>query len=215
MPLVHLIDDDVSAREGLARLLRAAGYEVAAHESAKAFLEAGPPSGPGCLILDVRMPGLTGFDLQELLARQSCRLPVIFITGHGDIPMSVRAIKRGAVDFLPKPVHGPALLDAVAQALEMDRAARQAQAGVDESCRRVELLTARERQVLDLVVRGSPNKQIAASLGIAEPTVKIHRGRVMEKLGAHSVAELVLLAQKAGRLDPAQPTPPSPEPPAW
>jgi FixJ family two-component response regulator len=198
MTMIYLVDDDPSARQGLARLIRAAGHTVVTFASARAFLDAGPPAGPGCVVLDVRMPEVSGLDLQERLARGECPLPVIFITGHGDIPMSVQAMKQGAVDFLPKPVDGPQLLAAIQQALEKDAATRRQLKGRQDIRRRLEQLTERERDVMALVIRGRLNKQVAAELGIAEPTVKIHRGRVMEKLEVASVAELVLLAQQAG-----------------
>jgi FixJ family two-component response regulator len=198
MPTIHLIDDDPSARQGLARLIRAAGHTVRLCTSAREFLDAGPPAGPGCLVLDVRMPEVSGLDLQERLAREDDPMPIIFITGHGDIPMSVQAMKQGAVDFLPKPVDRAQLLAAIELALQKDTAARQEREGRREIQRRLEQLTEREREVMQLVIRGWLNKQIAAGLGIAEPTVKIHRGRVMDKLGVASVAELILLVQQAG-----------------
>jgi FixJ family two-component response regulator len=198
MPTIYLIDDDPSARHGLARLLRAAGQPVRLFTSAREFLDAGPPPGPGCLVLDVRMPEVSGLDLQERLAREECPMPIIFITGHGDIPMSVRAMKQGAVDFLPKPVDRAQLMTAIQLALQKDTAARRDREGRREVQRRLEQLTEREREVMQLVIRGWLNKQIAAELGIAEPTVKIHRGRVMDKLGVESVAELILLVQQAG-----------------
>lgn len=198
MATIYLVDDDPSARDGLSRLIRVGGFQVRSFSSAREFLDAGPPAGPGCVVLDVRMPGVSGLELQERLARVACPLPVIFITGHGDIPMSVQAMKQGAIDFLTKPVDGPQLLAAIGQALERDREARRRHVEHGEVWRRVDQLTAREREVMALVIRGLLNKQIAARLGIAEPTVKIHRGRVMEKLGVASVAELVTLAQKAG-----------------
>jgi FixJ family two-component response regulator len=200
MPTIYLIDDDPSARQGLARLIRAAGYMVTPFSSAREFLDAGPPSGPGCLVLDLRMPEVSGLDLQERLGRECCPMPIIFITGHGDVPMSVQAMKQGAVDFLPKPVDCAHLLAAIQLALENDAAARHQREEQQEIQLRLKQLTEREREVMHHVIRGRLNKQIAAELGIAEPTVKIHRGRVMEKLGLASVAELVLLGQKAGQL---------------
>jgi FixJ family two-component response regulator len=198
MPTIYLIDDDPSARQGLARLIRAAGHTVTPFTSAREFLDAGPPAGPGCLVLDVRMPEVSGLELQERLAREECPRPIIFITGHGDIPMSVQAMKQGAVDFLPKPVDRAQLLAAVQLALEKDTAARRQHGERQNTRRRFGQLTEREREVMQLVIRGWLNKQIAAELGIAEPTVKIHRGRVMDKLGVASVAELILLVQQAG-----------------
>jgi RNA polymerase sigma factor (sigma-70 family) len=198
MSTVFLIDDDPSAREGLARLIRAAGHQVTAFSSARDFLASRPRDQPGCLVLDVRMPELTGLELQERLGREDCPMPIIFITGHGDIPMSVQAMKKGAIDFLPKPVDGAQLLAAIEQALERDRAARHEREQREDIKRCLDRLTAREREVMSLVVRGMLNKQIAAELGISEPTVKIHRGRVMEKVGVPSVAELVTLVRKIG-----------------
>lgn len=195
---VYLIDDDLSVRQGLARLIRVAGHHVVAFASAREFLAAGPPVGPGCLVLDVRMPDVSGLELQERLAGRDDPMPIIFITGHGDIPMSVRAMKSGAVDFLPKPVDGKQLLAAIGQALARDQAVRQRRAVAADLGRKFDQLTVREREVMRGVLRGSLNKQIALELGIAEPTVKIHRGRVMEKLGVTSVADLVRLAQRAG-----------------
>ena len=197
-PTVYLIDDDPSVRQGLARLIRVAGHVVETFASAQEFLAAGPPAGPGCLVLDVRMPDVGGLELQERLAGREGPMPIILITGHGDIPMSVRAMKAGAVDFLPKPVDGGQLLAAIQQALAGDGAARRRRAAEADRRRRFDQLTTREREVMQGVLRGSLNKQIALELGIAEPTVKIHRGRVMEKLGVTSVAELVRLAQQAG-----------------
>lgn len=202
MPTVFLVDDDPSARQGLARLLRAARYEVMAFASAREFLDAGPPRGPGCLVLDVRMPEISGLDLQDRLAREKVAMPIIFITGHGDIPMSVQAMKNGAVDFLPKPVDATQLLSAVQQALEMDQVVRKQREEQQSSQNRLGQLSAREHEVMQRVIRGALNKQIAAELGIAEPTVKIHRGRAMAKLGVASVPELIMLFQKAGQLMP-------------
>ena len=195
---VFLIDDDPSARRGLARLVQAAGYAVATFGSAREFLAAGWNDAPGCMVLDIRMPELSGLDLQEQLLRAEYSMPIIFITGHGDIPMTVQAMKRGAIDFLPKPVEREQLLGAIRQALEKDRVARSAREESRELQDRLQLLKTREREVLSFVIAGFLNKQIAGELGITEATVKVHRARLMDKLRVTSVAELVTLAQKAG-----------------
>jgi FixJ family two-component response regulator len=196
---VFLVDDDASVRRALARLIKSAGYHVQTFASAREFLDGGSLNeGPGCLVLDVRLPGLSGIDLQRELQRTRLILPVIFITGHGDIPMSVNAMKAGAVDFLQKPVRDADLLRAIEQALA--RAVRE-HAELKETKdlqSRVEKLTTREREVMNLVVRGWLNKQIAFELGTAEKTIKVHRARVMEKMQVDSLAELVRLAEKIG-----------------
>ncbi len=188
---VHVVDDDESLRTALARLLRAAGFEVSLYASAGEFALAGPGPRRGCLLLDVRMPGPSGLELQEALQRQGGGLPVIFLTGHGDIPMSVKAIKAGAVDFLTKPVQRETLLAAVRSALVKEAEGRSSQAQQREVTRRLRSLTAREMQVLERVIAGQPNKQIALELGAAERTVKAHRAVVMSKMGVASLAELV------------------------
>jgi FixJ family two-component response regulator len=175
--------------------------EVRVFASARQFLNHTPADAPGCLLLDVRMPGLSGLDLQKELNEANVDLPIVFMTGHGDIPMSVRAMKAGAVDFLPKPVDDQALLDAVGQAVEYHVKVRHSQQELAEVHARVQSLSPREREVLELVVAGRINKQIARRLGIAEPTVKIHRRNVMEKMQADSVATLTRLAQRAGIVD--------------
>jgi FixJ family two-component response regulator len=195
-PVVHVVDDDDSVRVAVARLLDAAGYEVRAYSSAGEFLIAGPGDAPGCIVLDVRMPGPSGLELQDALAKQERRLPVIFLSGHGDVPMSVRAMKAGAVDFLTKPVERDALLDAVSAALARDAQHRTARQRVDGVRARYETMTAREREVFAGVVAGKLNKRIATELGTAERTVKAHRSRVMVKMGVTSVAELVRLAEQ-------------------
>ena len=197
---VFLVDDDPSVRKALTRLIKAAGYQVEAFASARDFLEwrNGPDRGSGCLILDVRMSGLSGLDLQQELLATHAQLPIIFITGHGDIPMSVKAMKHGAVDFLPKPIKDTDLLKAVEQALaraDHDLAEREK---LEDIQRRLESLTPREREVLNLVVKGLLNKQIAFELGTVEKTVKVHRARVMEKMEAQSLAELVRIAERVG-----------------
>ena len=196
-PSVFLVDDDASVRRALTRLLKTAGYQVQTFASAREFLDRKPDAdGPACLALDVRMPGLSGMELQRELQNTNCNLPIIFITGHGDIPMSVRAMKAGAVDFLPKPVQAKDLLGAIEQALARavhDRAERN---GRETLQSRVEKLTPREREVMTLVVKGFLNKQIASELGTVEKTIKVHRARVMKKMQVESLAELVRLAEK-------------------
>jgi FixJ family two-component response regulator len=203
MPLpsskVFLVDDDDSVRRGLGRLIKSGGYEVQTFVSARGFLESGDYNkGPACLVLDVRMPGLSGLDLQRELQAANAILPIIFITGHGDIPTTVRAMKAGAVDFLAKPVKDVVLLRAIEQALARavrDNAEREA---LEAQSQRLNTLTPREREVMALVVSGLLNKQIAFELGTVEKTIKVHRARVMQKMGANSLAELVRLAERAG-----------------
>ena len=197
-PTIFVIDDDASLRKSLSRLLRSAGYTTEAFASAEEFLGRQHYGGIGCLLLDVQMPGLSGMDLQKELNRADYHMPIIFITGHGDIPMSVEAMKDGALDFLTKPFHDKELLQVIEKAIEKDTYAR---AGYDEILdirRRIERLTLRENEILGYIITGMLNKQIAFDLGIAEKTVKVHRGRIMEKLCVASVAELVRLAEKAG-----------------
>jgi FixJ family two-component response regulator len=195
--LVFVIDDDASVRKGLARLLRSDGYKSEVFESAADFLARPPHNGPSCLIVDVQMPHLTGIELQEDLIRRRREEQLVFITGHGDIPMSVAAMKAGAVDFLGKPFRDDELLQCVQNALSRSAEQRRRTAERDDARRRFDLLTPREFEVMQLVITGMLNKQIAGELGTAEKTVKVHRGRVMEKLGVPSVAELVTLVQKA------------------
>ena len=197
-PTVFIIDDDASVRKSLSRLLRSAGYTTETFASAEEFLGREHFNGIGCLLLDVQMPGLSGMDLQKDLNKADYHMPIIFVTGHGDIPMSVEAMKKGAVDFLTKPFDDKELLHAVREAIEKDRGAKTKRAEVYDIRKRIELLTSRELEVLRYVITGMLNKQIALKLGIAEKTVKIHRGRIMEKLRVDSVAELVRLAEKAG-----------------
>lgn len=196
--VVYVVDDDASVRRSLTRLISEAGYTVQAFASAGEFLAREPAVGPSCVVLDVRMPGVTGLDLQQTLASAVHEIPIVFITGHGDISMSVQAMKAGAVDFLTKPFEGKALLEAIRRAIAKDTRQLGAQARTDEIRERVRLLTPRESQVFALVVTGMLNKQIASELGIGEKTVKVHRARVMEKMRAGSVAELVRLADGAG-----------------
>jgi FixJ family two-component response regulator len=201
-PLVYVVDDDASVRKSLTRLVAAAGYRVHAFASAREYLAREPSGGPSCLVLDVRMPGLTGLDLQKALAGSEHRIPIVFITGHGDIAMSVTAMKAGAVDFLTKPFAGKDLLDAIQRALAKDTRDLGIEARVAEIQARVKLLTQRETEVFALVVTGMLNKQIASELGVVEKTVKVHRARVMEKMRAGSVAELVRLADAVGVVVP-------------
>lgn len=197
-PLVLIVDDDPSVRKGLTRLLGSAGYTVEAFASAQEFLAREPHAGPCCLVLDVRMPDLTGIQLQELLATTGRRMSIVFVTGHADVRTSVKAMKAGAVDLLTKPVDARDLLAAIQRAVTRDEHDRAAAARRAEVQRRVGMLTPREAEVFARVVTGMLNKQIGAVLGIGEKTVKVHRARVMEKMEAGSVAELVRLADEAG-----------------
>ena len=195
---VFVVDDDASMRRSLDTLLRSVGLDVHLFSSAQEFMQAERPDAPGCLVLDVRLPGMSGLAFQQELAKAGIALPVIFITGHGDVPMTVRAMKAGAVEFLTKPFDDQALLDAIDAAIERDRARRRDTAGLAEVQGRYRTLTERERQVMQLVVAGRVNKQIAAELGLSLVTVKVHRGQVMRKMLAKSVAELVRMADRLG-----------------
>ncbi|MBR0697360.1 response regulator transcription factor [Bradyrhizobium lablabi] len=192
---VHIVDDDLAVRESLGDLLRSVDYEVALYGSAAEFLKVELPDAPACLVLDVRLPGTSGLELQEYLKSVDVYLPVILMTGFGDIPMSVRGMKLGAIDFLTKPIRDQDLIDAVATAIKIDQERRQDMAQVAVLREKYELLTARERQVMALVASGLMNKQIANELAISEVTVKMHRGSLMRKLGARSVAMLTRMAE--------------------
>jgi len=200
---VFVVDDDASVRKSLSRLLDSLGLRTETFASAEEFLKREQYKGIGCILLDVFMPGLSGIDLQDELAKADDSMPIIFITGHGSIPMSVRAMKQGAVDFLPKPFDENQLLDAVRSALEKDSQAKAERAAARDIRRRMEQLTPREYETFRYVITGMLNKQIAFRLGIAETTVKIHRGQVFQKLGGGSVVELIRMAQKVGIEPPA------------
>ncbi len=198
VPLVHIVDDDPSVLRAVSRLLRAAGFEVGLFKSAEEFLKyrVHSPGTPGCVVLDLRMPGLQGLDLQEIINRQNEPLPIIFLTGHGDVPSSVHALKHRAVDFLQKPVPDDLLISAVRRALADDAEARETRRQERELLSRFEGLTPREREVLALVVSGKLNKEIAFELGTVERTIKAHRAQVMAKMRAQSLAELVRLGER-------------------
>lgn len=197
-PRVFVIDDDPSIRKSLSRLLRSLEFEVETFASAELFLKRDPYDGVGCIILDVSMPGLDGLALQDKLSEADYTIPIVFITGHGDIPMSVRAMKKGAVDFLPKPFDDEELLQAVKSAIAKDGNTKAGQRDVEQTIERFKGLTPRELEIIRYIISGMLNKQIGFKLGIAEKTVKVHRGHIMEKLHVSSVAELVRLSEKAG-----------------
>ena len=209
---VYLVDDDPAVLKGLGRLLRSSGYEAVTFNSAQEFMQAYEPNAPGCLVLDISMPGISGPELHQWLMQKNWSIPVIFLTGYGDIPTSVRAMKEGAVDFLTKPVNDAELLQAIEEASQRERQIRAARAEAIALQARLAQLTPREREVLEQVVSGKLNKQIAAELGTVEKTIKVHRARVMEKMGVESLAALARLAERAGigrSAPPANLPPPS------
>jgi FixJ family two-component response regulator len=197
-PLVFIIDDDESLRDGLKRLFRSVGLSAETFGSTREFTRSQQPDTPSCLLLDVRLPGLSGLDFQAELAKVGIRIPIIFMTGHGDIPMSVRAMKAGAIEFLTKPLREQDLLDAVSLALERDRQRRESEKSASILRALFETLTAREQEVLSLVSVGLMNKQVAGKLGVSEIMVKVHRGNVMRKMGAKSLADLVIMSEALG-----------------
>ena len=197
-PTVFLVDDDPSVLKALRRLLDASGLKVAAFDSAQAFLDAYDPDADGCVVLDVRMPGIGGFELQDILAERGCSLPIVFLTGHGDISMSVMAMKHGAVDFLTKPVNGEQLLSTIREAFEKCRRVRQERMARTSIEDRLRTLTPREREVLEHLIGGKLNKQVAFDLHTVEKTVKVHRSRIMQKMGVRSLAEVVRLCEQVG-----------------
>nr|WP_318227882.1 response regulator [Paraburkholderia terrae]MDW3660417.1 response regulator [Paraburkholderia terrae] len=202
--IVYVVDDDNSMREAVSMLLRSVGLRVEAFESAQEYLTFGKPDMPCCLVLDVRLKGQSGLAVQEQIVATKARVPIIFMTAHGDIAMSVKAMKAGAVDFLPKPFRDQDMLDAVTAALALDEERRKSERTVSDLRRRYELLTPREREVMAFVARGLMNKQVAAEMNLSEITVKIHRGQAMKKMGSRSIADFVLKAEALGveSLDP-------------
>lgn len=197
-PVVFVVDDDLSVREGLSSLLRSIGLRVELFASAAEFLHASLPAAPSCLVLDVRLPGLSGLDFQAELAKSNIRIPIVFMTGHGDIPMTVKAMKAGAVEFLTKPFRDQDMLDAVQLALARDRAQRESESMASDVRSRFDRLTQREREVMALVTAGLMNKQVAAEFGVSEITIKFHRGNVMRKMDARTLADLVRMADLLG-----------------
>ena len=197
-PVVFVIDDDASVRDAIADLLQSIGIEVETFRSAQEFLQRKRPDAPGCIVLDVRLPGPSGLEFQRTLDKSNVHLPIVFISGHGDIPMSVRAMKSGAIEFLTKPLREQELLDAIQTGIERDRARRQQAKAIAELQGRFDSLTPREREVLALVVTGRPNKQIAAQAKLSEMTVKVHRSQIMRKMRAKSLVDLVRMADALG-----------------
>lgn len=198
LPAVFVVDDDASVREALDGLFRSIGLQAKTFGSAAEFLQNKLPDAPSCLVLDVRLPGLSGIDFQTELAAAGLHIPIIFMTGYGDIPMTVKAMKAGAVEFLPKPFRDQDMLDAVQQALERDRERRERNSGLDKLKSSFDTLTPREQEVMGLVTAGLMNKQVAGEIGVSEITAKVHRGNIMRKMGAKSLAELVRMADALG-----------------
>ncbi len=201
-PVVYVVDDDEAVRDGLRRLLESVGLEVSTHADALEFLDRYVPESPGCLLLDMRMPGMGGLDLQDELRERGIALPVIIITGHGDVPAAVRALKGGALDFIQKPFNPQALLDRVQQAIEQDRTLRQQVAARSDALQKLSRLTAREREVMEMLLTGKANKVIAINLDISERTVEFHRANIMKKMNARSLAQLMSLVQAARGVSP-------------
>jgi FixJ family two-component response regulator len=197
-PVIFVVDDDASAREGIEDLLQSVGLRVMTFKSPQEFLEGARPDAPGCIVLDVRLPGTSGLEFQKMLIDAGIHLPVIFVTGHGDIPMSVMAMKSGAIEFLTKPFREQSLLDAINAGIEKDRQRRDGLKLVLELQQRFQRLTPREREVFALIVTGRPNKQVAAELGLSEMTVKVHRSQVTKKMRATSIVELARIADRLG-----------------
>jgi FixJ family two-component response regulator len=197
-PVIFVVDDDASARDGIEDLLQSVGLRVMTFKSPQEFLEGARPDAPGCIVLDVRLPGTSGLEFQKVLTDAGIHLPVIFITGHGDIPMSVMAMKSGAIEFLTKPFREQSLLDAINAGIEKDRLRRDGLKLTSELQQRFQRLTPREREVFALVVTGRPNKQVAAELGLSEMTVKVHRSQVTKKMRATSIVELARIADRLG-----------------
>jgi RNA polymerase sigma factor (sigma-70 family) len=197
-PVIFVVDDDASAREGIEDLLQSVGLRVMTFKSPQEFLEGARPDAPGCIVLDVRLPGTSGLEFQKVLIDAGIHLPVIFVTGHGDIPMSVMAMKSGAIEFLTKPFREQSLLDAINAGIEKDRQRRDGLKLVMELQQRFQRLTPREREVFALIVTGRPNKQVAAELGLSEMTVKVHRSQVTKKMRATSIVELARIADRLG-----------------
>ncbi len=200
---IHIVDDDEALRDSLIWMLESSGHAVTSHDSAESFLKAWQPGMAGCVVLDVRMPGMSGLELFEELGRRHCALPVIFITGHGDVPMAVAALKKGAADFIEKPFSDKDMLRLIEQCLTREKENRDKRRTDADTARRLEHLTPREREVLDLIIAGKLNKQVADVLGISIKTVEVHRARVMEKMGVNTLAELVQHVVTASPADPA------------